>query len=76
MNNKAQGSGLFGYALSLLFFIIVWFIWLGGWINDVGNYMIESGGLTGIEAFLAGNLNLILMIIIFISIVGFQYFST
>jgi len=74
MNKLAQGFGLFGYFFSLLFFIVVWFVWLGGWINQVGNFMIETNSLTGIEALICANLNLVLMIVIFISIVGFQYF--
>ena len=74
MNKLAQGYGLFGYFFSLLFFIVVWFVWLGGWINDVGNYMIQQNALTGIEAMICANLNLVLMIVIFISIVGYQYF--
>ena len=73
MNKKGQ-AGLFGYFFSLLFFIIVWFVWLGGWLNTVGNMMIENGQLTGIEALICANLNLVLMIVIFIGIVGFQYF--
>ena len=75
INKKAQSYGLFGLIFSLLFFIIVWFVWLGGWLNQVGEYMITTGNLSGIEALICGNLNIVIMLVLMICIVGHAYFK-
>ena len=75
VNKQGQGYGLFGFIFSLLFFMVIWFVWLGGWLSSVGDFMIETNGLTGIEALICANLNVLLVLVICISIVGFQYFK-
>lgn len=69
--SKAQGT--FGLIFSLFFFIVVWFVWLGGWLNTVGQYMITSNNLSGIEALICANLNIVVLFAIFIGFIGFTY---
>lgn len=75
VNRKAQSYGLFGFIFSLLFFIVVWFVWLGGWLSDVGEFMITTGSLSGIEALICANLNIVVMFALLICIVGYAYFK-
>lgn len=70
-----SGFGIFGLIFSLLFFIIVWFVWLGSWINTIGQYFVESAGLNGIEALIISNLNIVILFAIMIMIGGFSYFN-
>ena len=73
MNKLAQGGGIFTFIFSLIFFLIVWFVWLGSWLNTVGDFMISNNNLTGIEAMICGNLNLVLLMVLFMVVVGYSY---
>jgi len=73
MNKLAQGGGIFTLIFSLIFFLIVWFVWLGSWLNTVGQFMISNNSLTGIEAMICGNLNLVLVIVLFMAVMGYSY---
>lgn len=72
MNTKGQAA-LLGFIFSLITFFIIWAIWLGGILNEWGAKMIEDNGLTGIEAFMAGNLNLWVGLGLFITILWILY---
>lgn len=75
MNKKAQ-MGPVGAILLFAIFMVNWFIWLGSWVNTVGNMMVVNNGLTGIEAFFLTNLNFFVFIGIVLGMLGFMYFSS
>ena len=73
MNKK--GVGPIGFIALILIFNIIWFVWLGGFIANVGQVAITAGNLTGVEAFFFGNLNLIIFIGNILGMIGFLYFG-
>ena len=75
MNKKAQG-GPIAFIFLVLVFIILWFVWIGHWIADVGRQAIIDGSLTGIEAFFYANLNLWVMIGLILGTVGYMWLSS
>lgn len=73
MNKKAVGQ--VGAVILFLMFLIMWFVFLGAWLNQVGQGVIDSQSLTGIEAFAFANLNLIVLICCTLGIMGWVYFT-
>ena len=73
--NKKANVGIVGAIILFAFFIINWFMWLGGWIATVGKDAVTSNGLTGLEAFAFSNLNFIVLICLILGMMGFMYFS-
>ena len=71
-----RGTGPIGAILLFLFFIIIWFVWLGGFVAQVGQDMVTSNGLTGVEAFFIANLNVWIMIAIILGTMAFMYFGS
>lgn len=72
MNKK---GGIVSFVFLLIMFNIIWFIWLGGWLTEVGEIAILTNSYTGLYAFFYSNLNLLLGIsqvlgILVFSIVG------
>lgn len=74
MNKKAY-AGPIAFIFTVLVFIFMWFIWLGGWLVDVGEQAIIDGQLTGIEAFIYANLNLWVFIGLILGTLGYMYFA-
>lgn len=74
MNKKAQ-EGPIGFIFLVAAFIIFWFVWLGGFLVDMGQLAITNGGMTGIEAFFYANLNVWVFICLVLGIIGFMYFA-
>ena len=72
MNKKAQ-TGVIGAIILFIFFLINWFVWLGTWINVVGEMAAQN--TTGVEAFFYSNLNFFIFIIMILSIMGWTYFG-
>ena len=74
MNKKAQG-GPIAFIFFVLVFIVLWFVWIGSWLADVGTQAIIDGGLTGFEAFFYANLNLWVYIGLILGTIGYMWFS-
>ena len=74
MNKKAQ-QGPIGFIFLVLIFIILWFVWIGGWLSDVGTTALEVDGLTGFEAFFYANLNLWVFLGLVLGTIGFMWWS-
>ena len=72
MNKKAVGP--IGAILLFMVFLAMWFIWLGAWINTVGDGAIAAGA-TGIEAFFYANLNFFVFICMILGVMGWIYFG-
>lgn len=75
MKLNKRGLGPIGVVFIVILFIIMWFVWLGNWISDVGVSTVETNNLTGFEAFLFMNLNIIILVCLFMFIMGFMYFA-
>jgi len=73
MNKKAQ-AGIIGTIVLFFIFLIVWFVFLGGWVSSVGTMVVETNNLVGLEAFLFTNLNFFIFIIMILGVIGFMYF--
>lgn len=76
LNHKAQiwqVTALFG----IFVFVVLWFGGLGGFLGELGQSVIATNNMTGIEAFFVANLNIwificIVLSLIVISIIGGQ----
>jgi len=75
MNKKAQ-VGPIGAVLLFLIFVVIWFVALGAWINQVGNLVVTTNHLTGVEAFFFSNLNFVIFICMLLGMLGFMYFRS
>lgn len=73
MNKK--GVGPIGAVFLFIVFLVMWFIWLGSWINNVGLQAITNNNLNGIEAFFFANLNFVLLICMILGMLGWMYFG-
>ena len=74
MNNKAQG-GILAFIFLILIFIILWAVWLGDFVNTIAQQAIIDGQLTGVEAFVLSNLNLVIIVGIVLGLMVFIYFG-
>ena len=74
MNKKAQ-TGPIGAIFLFMIFIVIWFVWLGSWINTVGEMMITTNNLVGVEAFFYSNLNFVVLICLILGMLGWMYFT-
>lgn len=58
-----------------LVFVVMWFVFLGKFVADVGLNIVQEQGLTGVEAFFYSNLNMVIFVIMILGIMGFMYFG-
>lgn len=72
---KKGQAGPIAFIFLVLVFMILWFVWIGKWLNDVGQQAIIDGSLTGIEAFFYANLNLWILVGLILGVIGFTYFA-
>ena len=75
MNRRAQ-IGPIGAVMLFIVFLLMWFIWLGAWVGEVGKMMVQQNSLTGVEAFFFNNLNFVIFISMLLGVIGFMYFRT
>lgn len=63
MSAKGQaGTGAVTFIVTALIFVAIWALWLGKFLRTEGQRMIATHSLTGIEAFLAANINLVIFL--------------
>lgn len=72
MNKKAQAGPLAAIILYLMF-LLMWFLFLGGIINQIGQSVVESGNMVGIEAFFFSNLNIVVLVGMTLGMMAFVY---
>lgn len=70
-----RGIGPIGAIMLFIVFIVMWFVWLGGWVSQVGQTVVTENSLTGIEAFAFENLNLLIMVALVLGMLGWMYFG-
>lgn len=71
-----RGIGPVGAMALFGVFLLVWFMVLGGWINNVGQQAISDNSLTGVEAFFFANLNFVILICMLIGMIAWSYFGS
>jgi hypothetical protein len=76
LKHKKAQTGAIGGIMLFIVFIVMWFVWLGGWVGEVGKYAVEENSLTGVDAFFYSNLNVFVFLGITLGIMGFMYFSS
>lgn len=72
-NKKAVGP--IGAIMLFLVFLIMWFVWLGAWVNSVGAMVVATNGLVGIEAFFFENLNFTILMCMILGMLGWIYWG-
>lgn len=60
--NKKGGFFIVKFIFLLLILLIIWALWLGGFLTTYGVNYVTTSGSTGIEAFAMTNLNLFFFI--------------
>ena len=75
MFNKKAQMGPVGAVFSFLVFVIIWFVWLGGWVATLGKQIVTDNNLVGIWAFLCYNLNFVILLSLILGIVGYSFFG-
>ena len=75
MDKKGQ-VGPIGAIFLFGLFIVLWFVWLAEWLNNVGQMIITTNSLTGIEAFFYSNLNLVVFICLVLGMLAFMYYGS
>ena len=75
MNKKAE-VGPIGAIMLFMVFLVMWFIFLGRWLSELGQRVVENNNLVGIEAFAFSNLNFIVLICMILGMMGWMYFGS
>lgn len=57
VNRKGQ-QGILGFFVILGVFVVLWALFIGSWVAQIGADAIVTNNMTGFEAFIWGNLNL------------------
>jgi hypothetical protein len=74
LNNK-KAVGPIGALFLYVMFLFIWFIWLGSFVNEIGDITVTTNNLTGIEAAFFSNLNVVILICMLLGIMAFTYFT-
>lgn len=67
---NAKGQSAIDMIMIYIFFIILWFAWLGQWFATIGEMAMATGNFTGLEAFFYSHLNLVVFVVFTIAIIG------
>lgn len=70
-----KAVGPIGAIMLFLVFIIIWFVFLGQWLGNIGRAIVSQNGLVGLEAFFFSNLNLLVMICLLLGMLAWTYFG-
>lgn len=70
-----KAVGPIGAIMLFMVFVVIWFVWLGGWVASVGQIVVAENGLTGVEAFFFENLNLVIMLFMILGMLAWTYFG-
>ena len=65
-----QGQGIITLIYFDIVFIVLWALFLGGWLNETAQAGIQSNNLVGLEAFILANLNWLLFLALIMVNVG------
>lgn len=73
-DRKAQ-VGIIGAIMLFMVFLVLFFLFLGSFVNTVTHNAVSDAELTGIEAFLLHNFVFIILIIMLLSMMGWMMFG-
>lgn len=73
MNKKAQSP--FYVLFAFVVFVIVWIMFLGNFLNIIGQNYLDVNGSTGLMAFFMANLNLWVFFGMLIAFFAYGYFT-
>jgi len=74
MNKQAQ-AGPLAMIVLVGIFLLNWALWLGTWLNVVGQQAITTNNLKGIEAFAFANLNMVVLFGVVFGLMAYMYFG-
>ena len=74
VNHKGQ-AGIVSYFTTVFLFVVLWALFLGAHFSEWGERAVTTNGLTGIEAFLFMNINLVIFFCLFVSSAGALYMA-
>jgi hypothetical protein len=70
-----RGIGPIGAIMLFCVFLVIYFVWLAGWVSEAGTLAIQQGSMTGFEAFFYANLNLWIVLAMILGMLGWAYFG-
>jgi hypothetical protein len=74
VDKKADGP--LNTIILVLVFVLMWFLWLGGFVAEMGQNAVEGQGLTGVEAWGYSNVNLFILIGLLLGTMAYFYLSS
>ena len=72
---KGQNTTPITIMFLVLFFLVIWGLFLGGFINQNSAQAIADHNLSGFQAFIWANLNLIIFICLIMFILAFKFIT-
>jgi small-conductance mechanosensitive channel len=70
LDNKRANTTPITIFFSVLMFLILWFLWLGKWLKQSAIDAVQLHNLTGIEAFVLNNINVVVYVVLIIFILA------
>lgn len=70
-----KGTSLIGGILLFVVFLIVFFVFLGGFIGESGRMATDDAGLNGVEAFFFDNLGIVVFIALILGVMAWVSFG-
>lgn len=74
INNK-KGAGPIGSIILFIMFVVMYFMFIGGWVSGVGQRVVIDNKMVGVEAFFYLNLNLWIILIMLLGMIAWSYFG-
>jgi len=75
-HNKKGYLAITGFIFLVFVFVVLWLGGLGGLVNDIGDNIITTYQLTGLEAFFIGNFNIWIFCGLLMSILFWSMWSS
>lgn len=72
---RKKGAGIIGAIFLFIVFLIIYFLWIGGWVGSVGRDAVNTNHMVGVEAFFFYNLNLVILTGMILALMGYMYFG-
>ena len=66
-----RGAGFIGSIFLFIFFLLIYFLWLGSYLGELGAQIVADNSYSGTEAFFYSNLNLLVFVCFCLGLLGF-----
>jgi hypothetical protein len=70
-----KAVGPIGAIMLFIVFLVMWFVWLGAFVNSIGHMVVTDNNLVGVEAFFFENLNFVIFIGMILGMLGWMYWG-